>query len=66
MNPDDLRDRDRVVKLLRRRGPVELRVKPSTPELMDGIVGGMRAEYDGASEQRAVHVRELFNGEAKP
>lgn len=69
MNADDRRERDRLVKLLRRPAPGEHVAKPTTPELMGRITGGFRDEYDSGSEQRVNGTRLLFdnnNGKDKP
>lgn len=63
MNADDRRERDRLVKLLRRPMPGELAVKPTTPELMSQITGGLREEYDSGSKQRANVTRLLFDND---
>lgn len=65
MNPDDIRERDRLERSLKRQ-IVEPVLKPTVPELMRDITVGLRDDYDASAEQRAVTTRELFNSQEKP
>lgn len=66
MNPDDLRDRDKLTRMLRRPLLGDPVVKPTTPELMDRLTRGFRDEYDEGTEGRQQVTRALFtNNERK-
>lgn len=62
MRAEDVRERDRLLKALRRK-PVDPLAppKPSTPELMQRLVGGISDEYAGGAEGRAAAARELWD-----
>lgn len=62
MKPDDIRERDRLLKALRRK-PVDPLAppKPTTPELMQRLAGGMSDEYSGGAEGRAAAAKTLWD-----
>ena len=62
MNPDDVRERDQIRKMLRRK-PIDPNAppKPTTPELMQRLTGGIVDEYTVGSEARTDQTRALFN-----
>lgn len=61
--PSDQAERDRFLKHLKQRPPVERPpdYRNESPRLLGEIVDGMRADYESGSEERARQTRGLWD-----
>lgn len=67
MNHEDIRERDRLVKMLRRRPPdPDAPLKPTTAELMRDVFGGIRDEYDQGGAARSDTAKRLWESTGEP